>query len=241
MERYKTTLFVDEAVTKVEKLANGHFQASTGSRSYTAQKVILAPGVEDLYPDIKGYAECWGSSVFHCLFCHGYEERGGEQAGVLAVEAMADKTRAISMACMIKNLAKAATIYTNDTKSLADEIRADALPHGVAVDDRKIQKLEKVAEHFHDLLIHLDDGAVERLSFMQHTPRTKVNGLFHEQLSLEMTAEGDYKTSAPFNETSMSGVFAAGDCGGMFKHVSMALTGGSMAAVGAVHQLSQGL
>lgn len=30
---------------------------------WTGQKLILANGVEDIFPDIDGYAECWGKGV----------------------------------------------------------------------------------------------------------------------------------------------------------------------------------
>ena len=52
-----------------------------------------------------------------------------------------------------------------------------------------------------------------------------------------MTEHGDIEVSAPFNQTSVPGVFAAGDCATPMKAVMQAVTMGSFAAVGAVSQL----
>ena len=40
---------------------------------YISKKLIFATGIKDIMPDIKGFAECWGTSVIHCPYCHGYE------------------------------------------------------------------------------------------------------------------------------------------------------------------------
>ena len=63
-ERYHTTTLVDQKVEKLKKQPNGNFEAldATG-KSWTAKKVVLASGVKDIYPDIKGYEECWGKGM----------------------------------------------------------------------------------------------------------------------------------------------------------------------------------
>ena len=63
-ERYSTTSFVDQKVEKLHKRADGLFDAlDADGRSYTGRKVILASGVKDMYPDIEGFAECWGKGM----------------------------------------------------------------------------------------------------------------------------------------------------------------------------------
>jgi thioredoxin reductase len=49
------------------RLKNGnHFQA---------RKLLLATGVKDMLPDIKGFNELYGKGVHHCPFCDGWEHR----------------------------------------------------------------------------------------------------------------------------------------------------------------------
>ena len=63
-ERYKTTRFVDRKVDKLSQRSDGLFEASDAQgESHTGKKVILASGVQDIYPDIPGYGDCWGRSM----------------------------------------------------------------------------------------------------------------------------------------------------------------------------------
>lgn len=39
----------------------------------TADNLVLATGVVDLLPDIEGLRDLWGTGVFHCPYCHGWE------------------------------------------------------------------------------------------------------------------------------------------------------------------------
>ncbi|WP_162088542.1 hypothetical protein [Chryseobacterium aquaeductus] len=48
-------------------------------------KLIFATGIKDTMSDIKGFAECWGTSVIHCPYCHGYEFQK-KQAYLLMVQ-----------------------------------------------------------------------------------------------------------------------------------------------------------
>jgi thioredoxin reductase len=40
-----------------------------------AHRLLLATGVKDAFPDIGGFHEHYGASVFHCPSCDGYEAR----------------------------------------------------------------------------------------------------------------------------------------------------------------------
>ena len=58
-----------------------------------------------------------------------------------------------------------------------------------------------------------------------------------QQLGLELTEQGDIKTNGMFYETSVTGVFAAGDCATPLKAVTQAVAMGSFCAAGLVFQL----
>jgi len=70
-----------------------------------------------------------------------------------------------------------------------------------------------------------------------YKPQTQLNGPFAAQLGLELTETGLIKVAPPFNETSVTGVFAAGDCASPMPAVLNALTMGAFAAVGTTMQL----
>ena len=54
-----------EIVVKVQKDASSGMitLADQGGKIWTGKKLVLANGVEDIFPDIDGYAECWGKGV----------------------------------------------------------------------------------------------------------------------------------------------------------------------------------
>lgn len=61
---YETTIFRDVAMEKLQKTKAGFFEATdTEGKLWVGKKVILATGVMDIYPDIKGYHECWVSGM----------------------------------------------------------------------------------------------------------------------------------------------------------------------------------
>lgn len=61
---YETTTFRDVAIEKLQKTKAGAFEATDAEGTlWVGKKVILATGVMDIYPDITGYHECWGSGM----------------------------------------------------------------------------------------------------------------------------------------------------------------------------------
>lgn len=41
----------------------------------SARTIVLASGMDYVYPDVPGIRERWGKTAFHCPFCHGWEVR----------------------------------------------------------------------------------------------------------------------------------------------------------------------
>ncbi|KAI8226806.1 Thioredoxin reductase gliT [Colletotrichum sp. SAR 10_96] len=232
-ERYSATVtFADVAVTKTTKLDNGLFKVEDAAgKAWFGRKLVLATGVTDITPDIEGYDDCWGHGIFHCLFCHGFEERGSASAGIIGVGMLANVKMATHVGYMARPLAKEIIIYTNENDALATEM--SSLPASpFKVDTRKIARLRMGKKT--NVIITFEDGTEVTEGFLAHAPYTEPNGPFVEQLGLEVAENGDIKTSQPFGETTVPGVYAVGDCGNLMKAVAPAATSGSMCAAGMV-------
>ncbi|GKT89967.1 thioredoxin reductase [Colletotrichum tofieldiae] len=233
----ESVTFADVEVLKTSKVKEGLFSAEDArGNTWFGRRLVLATGVTDIMPDIPGYADCWGRGIFHCLFCHGFEERGAERVGVLAFGMIGNVKMATHIAHMARPLGKQVTIYTNGNSSLASEISALA-DNPFRLDVRKITKMRMAGgdnEHHTSVTLTLDDGEQVTERFLAHAPFTKVNGPFAGQLGLEMAENGDVKTTPPFGETSVAGVYAVGDCGNMIKAVAPAMTSGALCAGGMV-------
>ena len=94
---------------------------------------------------------------FHCLFCHGYEEKNVASAGVLAVGDLSSPMGSLHLARMAKRLTPNVTIYTDGAKELAQQTILAAKDDDIKVEDRKITRLEKGAEES-SVVVHLGNG-----------------------------------------------------------------------------------
>lgn len=148
------------------------------------------------------------------------------------------------MAKYANRLAEKVTIYTNGNEAVAKEIEAaisafrpsSKARRNFTLDSRKIAKLVKLPKGA-EIEVILEDGTRRIEGFIAHKPKSRLNGKFAEQLGLDLTPQGDAKVNAPFNESSIVGVFAAGDTGAPMKSVSVALSSGAVIAAGLAAQL----
>ena len=75
VNKYPTVKQVNGFVTSAERAANEFMVVLDSGASYSATKLVFATGIIDVLPNIPGLADCWGKSVLHCPYCHGYEVR----------------------------------------------------------------------------------------------------------------------------------------------------------------------
>ncbi|RLL99572.1 hypothetical protein CFD26_108038 [Aspergillus turcosus] len=210
-----------------------------------ARKVILATGVKDVFPKIEGFAESWARGIFHCLFCHGFEERNAESVGVLAVDDCADVPTALRIARAAHQFSESVTVYTNGNAQLGARLaQRAAKDKWCTVNTLGIKRLvspETTASSSPAAVeLEFTDGTVRKEHFLVHKPRTQQASAIPAQLGLEMTPDGDIKVFDAMFETSMPGVFAVGDCASPHKFVGYASTAGGFAAAGAATQLQAG-
>lgn len=241
--RYKTIDFQTAKIAEVRKLDSGIFEAVDDKGAvYQGKKLGLATGVRDMVElEAEGYDDCWGRGIFHCLFCHGYEERGAASSGILVSGMLSAPDFISHVFLMAKRLSGAVTIYTNSNPSVASEMSTRILGTKMHIDDRAITRFSRVSEDSPEVTITFADGTTKTEGFIASQPKLEQASPFAAQLGLEMTETGDVKVTPPFNETSVPGCFAAGDAANMFKAVGAATTQGSFAAVGLVGQLAREL
>ncbi|KAI5863058.1 FAD/NAD(P)-binding domain-containing protein [Durotheca rogersii] len=236
LARYSTVRFVDLGVSKIEKKSDAHFRVVDESgNEYDFRKIILAVGTADAFPDIEGYQEAWARRIFHCLFCFGYEDRGAKSTGVLVVPPI-DPGMGIYMAGNAAQLSEEVTLYTHGNDEFAAKLTplAAAAKAKFKVDSRPIKRFVDTGS---SLTIEFADGSTNHETFLVHNPKTGVNGSFVEQLGLALSPIGDIQAAGPFFQTSVRGVFAAGDAVNPYKAANAAISSGCNAAVAAIAQL----
>ncbi|KAH7229745.1 hypothetical protein BKA60DRAFT_603716 [Fusarium oxysporum] len=241
-KRYESIEFKSTTIATVRKTDAGVFEAvDHDGNVYQGKKLGLGTGVKDLVEEQpNGYAECWGKGIFHCLYCHGFEERGAESVGVFAGGMLSSADMLAHVTPMAKRLSRSVTIYTNGDPSLPSTIKTKVHSSKVHFDTRKITSFALVNSG-PSVKITFEDGSSKTEGFVVSHPNVAQAAPFAEQLGLETTPTGDIKVEVPMNETSVKGCFAFGDAATVMRSALQAMHMGGFAAIGMAMQLQHEL
>jgi thioredoxin reductase len=222
VQAYSTVTFYTGLVNHVIKIEVGfQIQVSPGEK-FTAKKLVFATGINDVLPGIPGFSECWGISVIHCPYCHGYEVRS-QKTGILG-----NGDYGFNFSALISNWTKDLTLYTNGKSTLTHEQTKKLCEHNIGIAEDEIAKLE----HKNGKLTHIvyKDGKevlisalYARAPFVQHCP-------IPELLGCELDKDGYIKVDY-FQKTSIYGVFACGDNTTKIRTVANAVATGTTAGI----------
>ncbi|MBS1731841.1 MAG: NAD(P)/FAD-dependent oxidoreductase [Bacteroidetes bacterium] len=190
--------------------------------TFEAGKVIFATGISDMLPEVEGLSECWGISVIHCPYCHGYEYKH-EKTGILG---NADK--AFETAMLISNWTNDLSIFTNGTASFTPEQRDRLNKHGVNVIEKQVHKLEHTGGHLSRIIF--TDGSGYSLKALYAPPPFEQHCKIPMELGCEMTEDGYIKTDSSF-ETTKKGLYAIGDNASKMRTVANAVAMGTAAGM----------
>ncbi len=72
---YESAEIRDAEVTGARAEREGFVVSLADGDTLTSRSIVLATGMDYEVPDVPGFAELWGGSVFHCPFCHGWDVR----------------------------------------------------------------------------------------------------------------------------------------------------------------------
>ncbi|KAL1871231.1 hypothetical protein Plec18167_007165 [Paecilomyces lecythidis] len=207
---------------------------------WSGRKLILASGTREIFPNIKGYKELWGNGIVHCLFCDGYEKRGGH-VGILGLQSMKELTFTLMSFLLAR---EGVTVFTNGVSSVTDndaqKARQIAEARGARFDHRVIESLSENPDG-EGVRIQFREGGYQNVRMLLSTP-TAINRAADLISSLGLETEtgpnGYVICKSPMHETSLHGCFVAGDTSTPAKIVSVAQATGSLAGIGAAMQLA---
>jgi thioredoxin reductase len=223
LSAYPTAEVCGGRASSARREAEGRFVIDSDHGLLTCRRVVLATGVVDLFPEVDGFFDHYGASVFHCPTCDGYEARDRH------VVVLGWSEEVAGYALNLLDWAADVTIVTDGARFEGDRTRRAALDrNGVAV-------VEDDAVAFHgtrgDMTgVRLKGGAVLPcdLAFFSigHRPRNDLAA----QLGCEMTVEGCVTVDDQCM-TSVPGVYAAGDLTPGLQLVQVAAAKGAIAGV----------
>lgn len=194
----------------------------------TGRRLMLAHGVQDILPDLPGLKERWGQTVLHCPYCHGYEIGGGP-IGVLGAGPMS-----VHQAVMVAEWGQVVLFLDGKVEPDADQMRMLAR-RGVIVEATPVTALEGDGPALNGA--RLADGRLVPLKAVFVGPRLRLNGDLAQALGCEIedTPIGQMIRTDDLKQTTVPGVFAAGDAARVMSNVTLAAADGVMAGI-ALHR-----
>ncbi|WP_018611736.1 NAD(P)/FAD-dependent oxidoreductase [Segetibacter koreensis] len=218
VQMYETIELLDALLVGGIKTESGfEVQIETGE-TFSTKKLVFATGIKDIMPEIPGFAECWGISVLHCPYCHGYEVRH-QKTGILA-----NGETAFELSPLISNWTNDLTLYTNGKSTLTMQQVEKLQKHNINIVETVIEQLEQQNGYIENIIFK--DGRkapvkalYARLPFIQHSSIPEV-------LGCEITTEGYIKIDES-QRTTITGIYACGDSTTRMRTVANAVSMGT--------------
>lgn len=218
--KYDTVNFLNDRASSGRKVDHAFEITTASGASFTAEKLVFATGVKDVMPDIHGFSACWGISVLHCPYCHGYEVKNTKTA------IFANGDAAFHYAQLLHNWTKDLTLFTNGKATLTAEQTVKINKHAIPIVEKEIAYLKQEMGYVKQIVFK-DESTFEptviyaRPAFEQHCA-------IPEMLGCELTEQGLLFVDT-FQQTNVPAIYACGDNCSAMRSVANAVATGSLA------------
>lgn len=227
---YPTVRVMEGAAVDARSSPHGFGTTLASGEVLESSRLILAYGITDELPAIPGVAERWGRSVLHCPYCHGYEFRG-KRLGVLYLSPMS-----LHQAMLVTEWGPTTLLLNGHEPAGEEETSLRALAErGVAIDESVVRAVH--GEGAAVSAVELEDGRRIDLDALYIGPRNHPTidlaerlGCAHEEGPLGVRIIPNAE-----QETTVRGVYAAGDITRFAHNATAAIADGVMAAT-ALHR-----
>lgn len=237
-KRFGTEMITD-AVSTIDKQADGTFTVKTGNGAYQTKSIIIATGAQAKELGVAGEEQFRGKGISYCATCDGFFFRDKQ------IVVVGGGDTAMEEATFLTKFASHVTILHR-----REEFRASAIMLDRAKKDPKISFMTNtVIESFvgdmkltgvklkNTVTNEVSDMAVDGVfAAIGHTPATGfLKGVIDvDEKGYVITKKGETIQTA----TSVEGIFAAGDCVDMRYRQGIVASGqGAMAAIDAERYL----
>lgn len=203
--------------------SRGDFTVTVAGQQISALRLVLATGVSDAFPEVDNFFEHYGASAFHCPSCDGYEASGKH------VVAVGWSAAAAGFALLLLDWAASVTLVTDGRGFEGDDVYLTALQRNgieLIVDDAV--SLEGRRGDLRAVLLRGGRRLDCQLFFFSiaHYPHAELA----RHLGCAVSAEGHVEV-AETGESSVPGVYAAGDLTPGMQLVQVAAAKGTIAGV----------
>lgn len=221
---YNTVRHIRLEVVAVRRFGRGFELLTERGAVYYARKLLLATGLSEALPAVPGIGAYYGSSLFSCPYCDGWELRDRP------LIVIAEGANAFSLARLVYQWSRDLLLCTNGADGGLSPSELQALRrHGIGVVRQRIAELQGEGGQLH--AVRFEGGAVSRRSGGFVSPYWMPSPL-GEMLGCATNEQGGLWTDG-LGRTSVCGVYAAGDASIIAPAQALIAAGeGSKAAIG---------
>ena len=187
-----------------------------------SRRVLLATGVRDVLPPLAVIEQFWGTSVAHCPYCHGWEVRD-QPIAVLSVGATA-----VNFTYLLRHWSRDLVLCTNGFGQLTASERDRITSLDVQIYEQPIAQLEGRQAQL-DGIRFVDGILIERHALFIQPGQEQQSRLAHD-LDCKI-GEGGIIIVDDQGQTSVVGVYAAGDITRQSQQIIFAAADGARAAM----------
>ena len=222
-------LIIEACVNHVEQVSPECFQVLVGpegaeQQTFEARRILLATGLRDLTPACPGFRDFYGMSVFHCPDCDGYEVRDKR------VAVLAHDKNAAAFATHLLTWTTQLTLLT-DRNEISNEQRAKFIELNVDIRTGAIAALEGDKSTRQLQQVRFSEGEPLECDALFFNLGTELAANFHETLGCRLDPECGLLWVDDTQQTSVTGVYAAGDATPNSQLAVVAAAEGAMAAI----------
>lgn len=224
---------VQGEVQRLERREDGIFTAHYGGKSVQARTVILATGGVDIEPELPNVIDAVRQGyVRHCPICDGYEVIDQKVAIVGAGKKL------MREALFIRHYTPHLTVFAlGGNHNLDDEDRAALREHNIEIIEEPIE--EVFIEGGKIVALKGKSGKAHHFDTLYSALGTRVRSDLAQALGAEVDSDGDLLVDRKRLQTSVPGLYAAGDVVSGLSQISVAAGHAAIASTAIHHYLNK--
>jgi thioredoxin reductase len=220
LRQYDTVELRDVEVAAAEcRDSRFHVTLEDGTTLET-RKLLIATGVRDNLPEIPGFPELYGKSVFHCPYCDGWEVRDQP----LAIYGRGD--RGLGLSLELTGWSRDLVLCTDGPSEIAADDLARLERNGIRVREDRVTRLEGTDRL--ERIVFATGPPLDRHALFFTTGQSQHSGLV-STLGCEMNEKGTVLTGK-YEAAHLPGLYVAGDASRAVQWVVVAAAEGAEAA-----------
>lgn len=223
LEQYETVRVRRERIVEAKAIADGFSVLTSGGEQIDCDALLLATGFRDILPPIGGARELHGTRVLPCVYCDAWELRGQPLAAFTH-----PTDEGAQYAHVLAQWSRDIILCSERSPDISARQRDQLAARGVRVEDRELRSIEPDGDGVR--LIFAEGDSVWRRALFYHLGGEPASNLA-SHLGAKIDERGSVIVSRG-QESSVPGLFVAGDATRDVLQAVVAAGEGSSAAVG---------